>query len=82
MLWVEVDNKAGYKSEHFSFNHTLTKRYSLTDTCVNTSKVTQSGSLILEPINVVLLIRLGMTWFFNGISQTQSDTLQEILFFF
>ena len=25
VLWVKADNKAGYKSERFSFNHTLTE---------------------------------------------------------
>lgn len=82
VLWVKADNKAGYKSEHFSFNHTLTEAYSLTEIRANTSKATQSGSLILQPINVVLLIKLGTACFFNSISQTQSDSLQEIFFFF
>lgn len=82
VLWVKADNKAGYKSERFSFNHTLTEAYSLTERRANTSKATQSGSLILEPINIVLLIKLGTAWFFNSISQTQSHSLQEIFFFF
>lgn len=66
VLWVEADNKAGYKSDRFSFNHTLTETHSLTEIGANTSKATQYRSLILEPTNVVLLIKLGMAWFFNG----------------
>lgn len=42
MLWDEVDSKAGYKSECFSFHHTLP------EIGANTSKVTQSGSLIFR----------------------------------